>query len=537
MGSLAKRLVGVTLALTLAWVSVASYDSWRRTRDQLIELLSELGTGAREPGVVSDVRREPDPMRARLLVGRALLADELDRRWLAELSEAEREATEALSLRKLETAASLAREALAVQPASWQARMILAGSTYLEMSRRGDPRRWKERSRWEEPLRNAMAMATSQIEPRRILAAAYLNDWSLMTAQERESARDVLRVAFRDRRTLEQLLPAWLVRASTLDEALDLMPADLRSWQLVQQHFRVRRDWERVCVAQTRSLEILPYALENVLNDAQKRLAGGDVRTARRLALHALAQLPVGPVYTNLLERTLRTLPPGPIEDLYQQRTKEWLAWARRECLLSSCPLPRNVIDRLRSLSQYDSSADRAWVAELAGDLYSAETHERDFLIPDSPDWAPYLLLKAQRLANSGQAAQALTWLAMVSTDWSERAVTKAVETLVRKELGVVSRDRPGDWQSPRILHRGNVAFREYFWVEPPERVRLRFGGVVAEGAGVEVLWSDRREGCYKVGSGAVVTIDAPLEGGFHVLETRPLSGSKARLSGVEDVR
>ncbi|MCH7666763.1 MAG: hypothetical protein IH936_12630 [Acidobacteria bacterium] len=528
-----EHLVAGVLAVALAAAGMYSYFSWERSRDQLLELLAEFGTGAREPGVVSDVRREPDAVRARLLVARAFLAEELDRRWLADLVGAERESAEALSLRKLELADSMARGVLAAQPASWQARMILAGSTYLKMSRLGDPDRWRERWRWEQPLRDAMAMATSQVEPRRILAAAYLNDWSLMTESERQSARDVLRVAFRDRVTLEQLLPAWLRRADSLGQALDLIPADSSSWQHVEQYFRVRQDWERVCEARTRSLAVLPEYLERTLADAEKRLAGGDKRGARSLALNALARLPIGPVHGELLDRLLRTLPPGPIPAQYQQRTRDWLAWTRRECLLGRCPLPKAVIRRLRALSQYATSAGRAWAAELAGDTYSAESHERDALIPNASDWAPYLLLKAKRLTASGEAGEAAAALAMIHPDWAERAVTRAVRALVWEGLGVSSRGQAGDWQSPAILYAGETSFKEYFWRQPPEKIRLRFGSVASTGAAVQILWSDRIVGCYSVDSGAVITLAAPRTSGFHVLEVRPLPGSRAALADI----
>ena len=534
MGTQLTRLVAGVVAVVLAAASVYSYLSWERSRDHLLDLLTEFGTGTRAPGVVSDVRREPDPVRARLLVARALLADELDRRWLADLVGDEREAAEAVSLRKLETADSMARGVLAARPASWQARMILAGSTYLKMSRLGDPGRWRERWRWERPLRDAMAMATNQVEPRRILAAAYLNDWSLMTGSERQSARDVLRVAFRDRVTLEQLLPAWLRRADSLDQALDLMPIASWSWQHLERYFRVRQDWERVCEGRTRSLAALPKYLERILADAEKRLARGDKSGARSLALNALASLPIGPVYGELLDRLLRTLPPGPIPAQSQQRTRDWLTWTRRECLLGRCPLPKTVIRRLRALSQYETSADRAWTAELAGDTYSAASHERDALIPNASDWAPYLLLKAKRLTASGEAGEAAATLAMIHPDWAERAVTRAVRALVWEGLGVSSRVRLDDWQSPAILRARETSIKEYFWQQPPEKIRLRFGKVASTGAAVQILWSDQLAGCYSVESGTVITLAAPRTSGFHVLEVRPLPGSRAALADIQ---
>jgi hypothetical protein len=529
-----QRLIAGVLAVALAIVSIQCFVSWSRSREQLLGLLDEFGTGARAPGVATDVRREPDAMQARLLVARALLADELDRRWLADLKGTELESAKALSIRKLELAESEAREILAAQPASWQARMILAGSTYLKMSRSGDPRRWQKRSQWETPLRDAMAMATSQVEPRRILAAAYLNDWSLMTASERESTRDVLRVAFRDRTTLEQLLPTWLRRAPSLDQALDLMPADGSSWQHVERQFRLRHDWERVCEARTRSLAVLPDHLENILVEAEVRLAGGDQRRARSLALRALVDTPVGSVHAETLKRLLRTLPAGPIPTGYQRHARDWLVWARRECLLRRCPLPEATVRRLRALSQYETSADRAWVAELAGDSYSSESHERDAFVPNAEAWSPYLLLKAKRLAAAGQPGGAAAVLTMVHPDWAERAATRAVRAQIREGLGAPMQGLRDDWQSEALLVSGETTFREYFWQEPPEKVRLRFARAGSTGAAVEIFWSDQLDGCHSVDSGAIITLAPPQEGGFHVLEVRPLIGTRATPVEIE---
>ncbi len=523
-----SRSLAAVAALALATASAYSYTSWARSREELTTLLLTVGTGDREAAVVADVRREPDPVRARLLVARALLADELDRRWLNELEGSKREIAEALSLRKLGLAEAFAREVLEDRPASWQSRMILAGATYLKMSRLGVPGRWTERSRWEQPLRDAMAMATSQVEPRRILAAAYLNEWSLMTSSERESARDVLRVAFRDRATLEQLLPTWLRRAGSLESALGLIPADTTSWQRVEQYFGARQDWERVCKARERGLAILPEHLDNILTDAERRLAGGDLRGARSLALRGLTEMPVGPDYLDTLGRLLEALPPGPIAPRFQKNTKAWLAWARRECLLWECAIEKPTIKRLRALSQYETSADRVWVAELAGDTYAAESNERQSFIANDVDWTPYLLLKAKRLADSGRPEQGAAVVALVHPDWIDRAATRAVLSRIRADLGAPPLNDPDDWRS-REIDVGGSWSREYFWDQPPKKLRLRFGSVAPSGAAVEILWSSRLTGCHSLDSGAVITLEAPQTPGFHVLEVRPLLGTRAR--------
>jgi len=534
LGTRSMRFAAGLLALILAAWSVHAYTSWARSRERLLALLTQFGTGGREPAVVSDVEREPDPIRARLLVARALLADELDRRWLADLDGPARERAQAQSLDKLGAADALAREVLAAKPASWQARMIVAGSTYLQMSRTGDPDRWRERARWEQPLLDATSMATSQAEPRRILAAAYLNDWSLMSPRERQSAREVLREAFRDRDTLEQLLPAWLRRADSLDQAFELIPDDLPSWQFVEGHFRIRQDWERVCDARTRALGILDQYLDKTISTAESRLTGRDPRGARTFALVALVSTPAGPLHAAILERVLAVLPAGPIPERYQLRTKEWLAWTRRECLLGNCPLPRAVAQRLRTLSHYETSADRAWTAELAGDVYTAEALERSALIPKTPEWTPYLLLKARRLALEDRPAEAAVTMTLIDADWADRAETRAVSALVRQGLGTSRDGQLLDWRSPTTIVRGESSLTEFYWQEPPEKIRLRFGSVAANGAAVELFWSDRFSGCYGIGSRATLTVPGPASGGFQLLEVRPVTGTRAGLAAIE---
>jgi hypothetical protein len=291
-----------------------------------------------------------------------------------------------------------------------------------------------------------------------------------------------------------------------------------------------------VCEAHQRGLAILPEYLDQKLADAEKRLAGGDLRVARHLALQALAETPVEPDYSQTLERILRALPPGPIHTRDQLRTKAWLVWARRECLLSGCPLPRAVIQRLRALSQYETSADRAWVAELAGDTYAAESHERDALVPNAPEWTHYLLLKARRLATSGRAAEAAAHLALIDRDADKHAPHQAVHALVERNLGLSSTRLRAPWHGARNPRGGDAFIEEFFWLDPPEKIRLHFGPVTPGGAAVQILWSSQLKGCHPVESGSILTLDAPRSRGFQILEARPLPGARIELADVQVV-
>ncbi len=530
-----KRLAAAVLALALATVSLFSYNSWSRSRERLTDLLEALGTGAREPGVLIDVRREPDILRARLMVARALLADELDRRWLAELPAEQRDQAEALSRQKLAVARSMAVEALERRPASWQARMILAGATYLIESRRGDPRRWSNRASWEAPLISAMQRAPSQAEPARILGAAYLNEWSLMTPEEKQFAVEVLRKAFQDRSTLEQLLAAWLGRADSLEQAFELIPADTISWKRVENHFIARNDWQRVCQARLRGRAILTDYFDDLLDQAATRLAGGDLRVARYHCVQVLESVPVGPEHARTLIRTLETLPPGPIPPGPRRRARLWLEWAHRECLLNTCPLPEATVRRLQTLGQFRASSDAAWLAELAGNVGSANYYARTALVPRTEEWTPYLLQKANRLVAEGKPGEAEETLSLIHPDWAERAVARSVRRRIRQsQQPAKTKQELDDWQSESISQERRVWFREYFWQKPPDKVRLGFGYVDPAGAAVEISWSSRLQGCRAVDPGARLSIEAPDSGGFHTVEIEPIAGRRARPTAIE---
>jgi hypothetical protein len=80
------------------------------------------------------------------------------------------------------------------------------------------------------------------------------------------------------------------------------------------------------------------------------------------------------------------------------------------------------------------------------------------------------------------------------------------------------------------IVPPGNASFKEFFWTKSPERIRLRFGSVTPGGTAVQILWSDRFEGCHRIDSNAVLTLRAPQAPGFQVLEARPLLGARVAL-------
>jgi hypothetical protein len=204
------RIGVAAAALAVLWLAVDHYRDWRDRFRQLTELAVDAGAAARRPGLVEGMRRDAGPTRAALRLARALLADELDQRWILDLPPEEQEAERARGLERLDLAHRLGVESLAERPGSWEALLVLGGAEYLRLSRRHDPRLMREKEIWLEPLQRAHARAPVQPEPLRLLAATDLGNWSVLSAEERAAATERLRQAFRDPTTFDLLAPAWL---------------------------------------------------------------------------------------------------------------------------------------------------------------------------------------------------------------------------------------------------------------------------------------------------------------------------------------
>ncbi|HXT21694.1 MAG TPA: hypothetical protein VN923_13160, partial [Thermoanaerobaculia bacterium] len=137
-----------------------------------------------------------------------LVNDSFDVRSLAALPPAEAAAEAGRSEERLRLAASISARTLRERPASWESAMTLGGARLLADWRGGDASLYERPQRWRSPLEHAQRLAPGSPEPRRLLVTGYLATWQALSAAEREAGRRLVREAFRDRDTLNRLLPA-----------------------------------------------------------------------------------------------------------------------------------------------------------------------------------------------------------------------------------------------------------------------------------------------------------------------------------------
>ncbi len=497
------QIVLLAAAVVLGLGLATSYWALRKSTANLIGRLDEFGTSGRNPGAVHDVARETNRSTAGLMAARALLAEELDRRWLRELDPEELGRAVGQGEAKLELARDLALEALREQPSSWQALMILGGARYLLASRRNVPGRWSDRDSWALPLSTAIARAPAQPEPKRVLAAAYLSEWSIASDAERQALLPFLQEAFRDLNTLEQLLPAWLNRAGSFEQALSVISPDPRAWRQLDHYYRQREDWQRLAEVLDRLDRSLPEYLHSRLELAHKMLDGGEAESARRVVLTTIDEIPMRAEYADHLAKAINQLPPGPISARRAERLGEWIEWSAERCLLADCPFSVEVFERLTRLARSDEPGRQALGALLRGDLAAGVSIEqRNSARVKTPAWMTYDLLKAKVLANLGQTREAGRLFQEAGTHPGGGVLARHLAQQLGSEqnggIGTVDSGWRG-WK------RG---YRRELLAETAGSFEIRFPEVAGGGAVVEVRVNQSLEGFHPIEAGTAVRID-----------------------------
>ena len=247
--------------------------------------------------------------------------------------------------------------------------MVVGASNYLRFTRRRDPRLGATET-WQERLQRAHDLAPTQPEPLRWLAATYLGNWSVLDGQQREEAVRVLELAFEDAGSFDLFASSWLRVAPSLETALSIIPARPGQWSLLRRYFVRIGDWERVALAAEREREALRLLIEERLEEARQRLAGGDPETAaQRLRwVGAAAQVEGG--QARYLDEVAQRLPPGSVEDGDGAWMADWLEWSLRRFVDSGEPgLRREAVTRLAGLAPRLLPALTAWGAVADGDL------------------------------------------------------------------------------------------------------------------------------------------------------------------------
>ncbi len=489
-------------AAVLAVVAVTQFRALRGTQDSTAKRLRSAGSAARNPEVLTDIGRETDRGFVALRAARLLLAEELDRSWMDELPDDERRQAEAGARQRLERAGAAAREVLASRPASWQAHMVAGASQYLLASRYGSRNPWSSRAAWEPPLRAAIGIAPAQPEPRRLLAALLLNEWSLATPAQRAEAVALLAKAFEDRTTFKLYLPVWLRLAATFDQLVEVIPNRPANWNDLEQLLASKGDWERY--ARVRSLRDLSSlaAAETLIELGIEQRRFGDRSGAQRSILAAVDLLPVRLDAFPLLERAARELPSAPERPAAQRRFSRWFDWIWEQCSLAACPAAETAATLAR-LGSRTSAAEQALCHLIGGDEAAAAELEARSLRSGDPAWTRYLLLKARLALTDDDAETAATALDRVPRAWRHRGAWFAAARGKARADGIAVADR-GDsgWIEEEVLRR------EFLRGEA-SRVELRFPPETVPGV-IEIDLNGGLAQYRVVGPGTVLRVPLP---------------------------
>ncbi len=536
--AIAIGAVGVLLA-GADYQSYADVQTWART-----EMVHQ-GLDTRHAELAGEVRRRYDPVHARLRIAQALLNDELDRRWLAGLTEEEIATELERGPARLRAASEIAREAWPARAASWQAAMILGGSTYLDRFRSNDPRFLAERDAWEKPLRAALELAPAERGPLRFLASAYIGNWASLDREERQATTELVARAFEERRTYELLVRDWLRVASSRSQALATVPARPWAWRVLEQHFTELGDWELFVEARRRWYETLAVDIVRELDEVELLLTGGEVRDARSRLLHLLERIPHSGDYAPQVERLLNLLPAGPVGAGTAATFEAWLAWAFEHCVREACPLSPESISRLARLTTDLAPESRALAALAAGDFPRAELIERRYSTHANETWAGYHLLKAELLLRLDRLADADASLAQLSSAFrteprywlAERDLATALDEEGRHDLADLRLGELADsrW-SEAAWERTEGRYRlELLPTRAADGISIEVVGAAAGGSVVEVYLDGRLLDIRRSSrSRAIYRFDQPLSPELHQLSLRFHTGGSVRPGDVE---
>jgi hypothetical protein len=533
------------LALGVAVVAVQRSATQRNQHRDLLRLLAETGLKARQPEAARAAAMDPDPVRGRLAVARALLAEAFDYRSFEVLPP--REAAEAAARvnERLELAREIGAEALAARPDSWQAAMILGGATYRLWSSRGDPRVFSQRSAWEAPLLAASRLAPGEDEPFRLLAVAWLEVWPMLTAVERREALATLPRAFEDPATFARCAELWLAAAPVRAEAFALVPDNSRAWSLLEGVYAGRTEWEAFCAARQRRDEALVRELQQRVAEAGKHLRGGDISGARSLAVGVVAEAPAELRFRDSVETALTLCPPGPVGS--HETARRWLAWAAEGFVRGRERLSAGAVARLVASAGALPPQEAALGALAGGDLVEAERLERRHEAPTTEAWAPYWIGKARVLAAQRRVAEATAALGKVHR--GARASVPAAEAnlavaqtgggaariaAARAELASLA---AVSWPGTAWWWRGSVARLDLLAAADAPSLVVGLDVVPATGAVVQVTLDGATAVVAPIRAGTSLSVAAPVARGAHLLEVEPVTGGAVVPGQVELTR
>ena len=511
-------LAALLLAGLVAWQALALGT----LREQLENRL--LAAGISESGTLARLRTETSPERARLSAARLVVHRVIS------ASEAERPRAAAL----LPEVRELAREVLRRQPSDWQASMLLGTATYLEWSLARDRRLFTEAATWEKPLQHAIEQAPTRLEPKRLLATAYLEVWYALSPAKKKIAREVLREVFAsDQRAYRALLPAFIESTPNYEEIFAVIPAEPEAWADLEKIYGERRAFGALAAAHERRLAALEARLAARYEEAAKRIAGGDFFRSRSLLLRNVIEAPPSLRFAPHVARALELYPPGLHGLASVDSLRGWLDWLLDLDRLGIHPIEPRLIGRLLDAVGEIDPPTGALGSLVAGDLYQAERYARLNEAPQLENWGPYLIARARREIADRKFAEAREKLDMVYLGTQRQAPYLLARLELAQGLGdaggialaraELARRQKSEWSGLEWRNAGKRSRLELLPSRAARGLEIEIQEAPGWGSLIEVLLDGRSLGTPVVQNGQLLRLQTPIDARLHVLEIEPL--------------
>jgi hypothetical protein len=517
-----------------AWHGLARLQDGR----ELEALLADTGLARRQPAVVEAVRAEPDPVRARLLVARALLVEAVDQSSFSALPIAEAVAEASRVGERLEIAESLARAAVVARPAAWQASMALGAARYLAWSRSGDKRLLANRDAWEEPLQDALRRAPDEEEVRYLYAVTRIEIWAALDSGEQVAARQVLRQAFESEDSFRRLLRPWFAVAGSREAAWSLVPRRASAWQVVASEAAGTGDWEVYLAARARQREVQLDEATAALAEAERRLVAGDAAGGRGLALQVVGQAPLDRAGAALVTQAVAMLPPG----LAGAPWSVFAPWVERAgaALARGVPgLDASTVARMIVAADGQTPAEQALAWLAAGNLEQAELVERRAEGLSLEAWAPFFLAKARILAGRGELASARAALVAVNRNVAPGLAAARARAAVAEcssdpnataaAQEVVTRLGAARWDATAWRWHRGVATLEIQAAAVADALHVAVDAAPEAGAVVALQVDDEPSELAIARPSTSLAVRGPLAAGYHILTVTRVVGGQVR--------
>lgn len=519
--TLAGRLLA-GLALVLALVVLWQLFAAGRERRRLEQYLAQ--AGIHEPESLTRLRSESTVAGARITTARLVVHRVIS------ATEAERPAAASL----LPVAKELAAEVLRTQPGDWQAAMLLGTATYLDWSLARDRRLFTEAAAWEKPLRRAIELAPSHLEPKRLLATAYLEVWYALSPAKKTLARDVLREVFQaDQRAYRALLPAFVAVTPDFEEIFAVIPSEPNAWLDLERIYGERRAFGALAAARERRLTALEKRIEERYAEAAERIRLGDFFRSRSLLLKNVAEAPPSARFAPHVARALELYPPGLHGLSAGEPLRGWLDWLLDLDRLGLHPIEPKLVDRLLDAVGEIDPAIGAHAALVAGDLHQAERYSRLSDAPQVESWGPYLIGRALQEIDRGNYAEARQNLDMVYFGTQRQAPYLLARLKLAKALGdaggislaqaELARQQKREWSALDWRTVDKRRRLELLPARPARGLLIEIEETPNWGSVIEVLLDGRSVGTVVVQSGRSFRLDVPIEARLHLLEIEPL--------------